>query len=221
MSGSIEILKVSPRREWKTGPFLWISCCLTAAFLGSVAADHRKPEVLAEPLGTIATQIAGWEAVGQQSLPPGIFEKLRPTSYISRIYQKNQQHLGFFIAYYAQQRAGETMHSPKSCLPGNGWEIAQPGSVGIDVDGTLLRVNQYHVHNAEAHMLVLYWYQSRRYITANEYLGKLLLIKDAVVVGDTSAAIVRIMLPDEPTAPYEAVTFARALIPQVKSCFGK
>jgi EpsI family protein len=147
-----------------------------------------------------------------------VLDKLAPSSYTARIYKKKGRQLGLFIAYYDQQRAGETMHSPKVCLPGGGWEIAQQGFTTISVGGRPVKLNQYHIQNAGQRMLVLYWYQSRGRIIASEYLGKLLLIRDAVLMGRTSGSIVRITLPDDLMSAEEAADFAKELIPQVQHC---
>ena len=31
--------------------------------------------------------------------------------------------VNFYVAFYASQRKGESAHSPRSCIPGDGWEI--------------------------------------------------------------------------------------------------
>jgi len=69
--------------------------------------------------------------------------------------------------------------------------------------------------------IVLYWYQSHQTIIASEYLGKIVLIRDALFNGRTAGAFVRIVLADEPGATHEGVTFASALVPQVQRCFGQ
>ena len=111
------------------------------------------------------------------------------------------------------------MHSPKNCLPGNGWEIWQYDTRDIDVQGRKVRINVDQVsHDGERHLL-LYWYQSKHRIIASEYLGKFLLLRDAVLDGDTSGAIVRIMMPSHPTAADEAIQFAKTMIPALHECF--
>jgi hypothetical protein len=40
------------------------------------------------------------------------------------------------------------------------------------------------------------------------------------MTGQTAGSIVRIMLPDVPSASDEAVAFAASLIPEVQRCFG-
>jgi EpsI family protein len=203
----------------KYARFLTLCVCLTATLVASVMADRRKPDSLSKPLEGIAPEIQGWNLVERQALPPAQLGKLRPSSYVSRIYQRGDRNLGLFIAYYAQQHSGESMHSPKVCLPGNGWDIVKQESATVQIHGKPLPVNRYHIQNSGVHMLVFYWYQSPQRIVANEFLGKALLIKDALLGGATGGSIVRITLPDDAAALQEGPEFAQRLIPEVQRCF--
>ena len=62
-----------------------------------------------------------------------VVRALDPTSYLSRTYRKGSNDADLFIAFYAQQRAGESMHSPKHCLPGSGWEIWKHDSAPVPI----------------------------------------------------------------------------------------
>jgi EpsI family protein len=181
----------------------------------------RQPDRLAEPLDTIDNGLAGWKVSENQSLPPSLLDVLQPSSYLSRVYTKSGRQLGLFIAYYAQQRAGESMHSPKVCLPGSGWDIVQQGTTMISADGKNFEVNRYHIVKSSTHMQVLYWYQSRGSVIASEYLGKMFLFKEALMGGHTSGSIVRIILPDDSLGAAEGARFAETLIPQVQRCLGR
>jgi EpsI family protein len=112
------------------------------------------------------------------------------------------------------------MHSPKVCLPGSGWEIVQFDSTVLPVGGTTVTINKHTVQQAGDRMLVLYWYQSRQRVIASEYLGKLLLLRDALLEGPTAGSIVRITLRDLPESAELGKSFAAALIPQLERCFG-
>jgi EpsI family protein len=190
-----------------------------ALSLGGLAA-RRIPEALVVPLDQITSQVSGWTARGDHKLDPSTLKSLDPTAYLSRTYQKGATDLDLFIAFYAQQRAGESMHSPKHCLPGAGWEIWQLGSAWIPVNGRQIEVNKYSIQNSGTRMVMYYWYQSKSRIITNEYLGKLLLAKDTVLTGRTAGSIVRLMLPDTPDARQDGVAFASKLIPEVQRCFG-
>ncbi len=68
---------------------------------------------------------------------------------------------------------------------------------------------------------VIYWYQSRDRVIASEFLGKILLVHDALRTGQTAGAFVRIVLPDDPTAFNEGVSFAAATLREMQRCFGQ
>jgi EpsI family protein len=206
-------MKVSIR-FWATVGLLAGAGFLAARF------DQRVPEPLAVPLDQIDSRIAGWTQTKTEHLAPGVLRELAPTSYLSRYYEKNRESLGLFIAFYAQQRAGESMHSPKHCLPGGGWEIWKHGSALIPVNGTHEKVNMYSIQNGNQRLLMFYWYQSKDRIVASEYLGKILLAKDTLLTGRTSAAIARITIRDSPEAEAEGIAFASELIQKLQRCFG-
>jgi EpsI family protein len=193
---------------------------LTATVAAARLTSHRKSALLARPLDSIDRSISG--LTGTDNPPPSdhVLEKLLLTSYLSRTYRKAGIEADLFIAFYAQQRAGESMHSPKHCLPGSGWEIWDYSSADIPVNGRSFRVNKYSISHEGERRLVLYWYQSKERIVASEYMGKVLLARDALLQNSTEGSIVRIIVPDKPGALEDARAFASALIPQVQRCFG-
>ena len=193
---------------------------LAATLAASNLTSYRKSELLAQPLDRIALRISGFTGYDNASLSDRVLERLMPTSYLSRTYRKTGRQVDLFIAYYAQQRAGESMHSPKHCLPGAGWEIWDYGTAEIPVNGRRFKINKYSISREGQRMLVLYWYQSKGEIIASEYMGKILLARDALLQNSTAGSIVRITVPDQPGALEDARDFASELIPQVSRCFG-
>jgi len=201
-------------------PFAGVIAILGATLATSAYTERRHPQSLTHPLNDIPVSLAGWNFAQDAPLPPNELKRLVLTDYVSRIYSRGSQYLSLFIAYYAEQRSGESMHSPKHCLPGSGWEIWQYGSVEVPVNGAAVTVNKYSIHKGSERQIVLYWYQSGSRVIASEYVGKFLLMKDAVLDGRTDGALVRVMLPDRPGAVEEAVAFASKLIPEVQRCYG-
>ncbi|MGA7411531.1 MAG: exosortase C-terminal domain/associated protein EpsI [Bryobacteraceae bacterium] len=194
---------------------------LAGTLLASGLTSRRITQPLALPLEQIDSNILGWSAVGEQELPPGTLKKLDATDYLVRNYRKGDETLELFVAFYAQQRAGESMHSPQHCLPGAGWEIWQQESAEVPVNGTLIRINQDRIENLGSRKLMFYWYQSENRIVASEYIGKLLLARDTLISGRTAGSIVRIILPDTPGAAQEGRAFTAKLIPAVWRSFGR
>lgn len=199
--------------------FTATAALLVGTILATGLTNRRVPEDLAVPLARIDSTIDGWTRFSDEKLDPGTLRTLDAASYLSREYKKDGMELGLFIAYYAQQRAGESMHSPKHCLPGGGWEIWREDSALIPISGQRVKVNKYSIQNLGQRALMYYWYQSRTRIIASEYFGKVLLARDTLLTGHTAAAIVRVTLPDVPSAEEEGAAFVAEVIPQVQECF--
>src|SRR5262249_27934223 len=142
---------------------------------------NRTPDYLAQPLETINREIAGFQAIDNPPLADDVLLQLKPTSYLSRKYRRGDLTADLFIAFYALQRAGESMHSPKHCLPGAGWEIWDHYPLTIPVNGHKYEINQQFISRENVRMVVLYWYQSKERVIASEYSGKILLAKDALL----------------------------------------
>jgi EpsI family protein len=207
------------RRILFTGSFAPILSCLALTLILVTLVDFRKPDALSQPLQSIGSEIAGWKLLAATHLPESQLNVLKPSSYLSREYGKSGQRLELFIAYYDLQRAGESMHSPRVCLPGSGWEIFQRGVATVPLDRKYVQINEFHIRKAGTPLRVLYWYQSRNRVVASEYMGKFSLLQDAIMSGKTSGSIVRaIFSADSPSI--DGIDFVRSLIPQIQRCFG-
>jgi EpsI family protein len=197
-----------------------LAAVLSATLAASMISERRRPDTLSRPLKEIPLSLAGWSYAGESPLPPNALKRLVPTDYISRVYSKQGVKLGLFIVYYAEQRSGESMHSPKHCLPGSGWEIWKYATAPVPMHGREVSINDDSIENNGARDIILYWYQSRDEIIASEFQGKLRLVRDSLLSGHTAGAIVRILLPDRPESRAEGIAFAQALIPEVQLSFG-
>lgn len=198
--------------------YLGVASILAGALVVLRTADQQRPAALQSSLESIGTTIAGWTMTRSEQLGSRPLEVLRPTSYLVRTYAKNGFQLGVFIAYYASQRAGEAMHSPKNCLPGGGWMILKQGSISVPFRNGSVAINRFTIQNAGQRLTTLYWYQSATRIVANEYVGKMRLVQDAVLEGRTDGSLVRIIVPNTPEAEGEAIAFAATLMRQVDEC---
>jgi EpsI family protein len=193
---------------------------LAGTLLASLAAENRMPHPLARSLDQIPTQLDGWTAVPGRVPDARELELLGATSYLSRDYRRAGQSLNLFISYYAIQRAGESMHTPKNCLPAAGWEILKYDKAEIPFGGGAQEVNKFTIQNGDSKQIVLYWYQSRDRVIASEYQGKGFLLWDAMTKGRTDGAVARIIVSDNAEAANAALGFARAILSEMKLSFG-
>jgi EpsI family protein len=123
-----------------------------------------------------------------------------------------------YVGYYDSQMQGKTIHSPKNCLPGAGWEALASTQVEIPGPDGPVPVNRYLLQNGEAQALVLYWYQGRGRVESNEYVVKWNLLRDSAIRQRSDEALVRIVVPiqgDEGEALTLAVSVAEDLLPAV------
>lgn len=123
------------------------------------------------------------------------------TDYVARVFKRDSA-VAFttLVSYYDRQTQGHTIHSPRNCLPGAGWEVLSPGTRSIVVGGTSHVVNQYLLKNGALQAVVLYWYQGRGRMVADEYAVKWNLLRDAALLGHTEEALVRVVVPITPAA---------------------
>jgi exosortase D (VPLPA-CTERM-specific) len=104
--------------------------------------------------------------------------------------------VNLYIAYYSSQRKGEAVHSPRSCLPGGGWQLREFGQrtvPGVKINGQVLRVNRTLIELGNQRELVYYWFQQRGRIVTNEFAVKWYLFWDALRLHRTDGALVRII----------------------------
>jgi EpsI family protein len=193
---------------------------LGATLTASLLADNRKPAVPRRSLESIPMDWGGWMGGPGPAPTARELELLNATSYLSRTYRKGATSLDLSIAYYSMQRAGESMHTPKNCLPGAGWEISNYDSAEIPLDGRLRRINKFTVQNGGAKLLVLYWYQTRTRIIDNEYKGKAFMVWDAITTGRTEGSVVKTYLPDRPGSSEDAIEFATMVMREMRDVLG-
>ena len=131
--------------------------------------------------------------------------------------------LNLYIAWYNSQRKGEAVHSPRSCLPGGGWQITQFGQrdlPGVLLDGRTLRVNRAVTELGTSRQLVYYWFQQRGRVIDSEFAVKWFLFWDALTRHRTDGGLVRLIVPLSPTtnideADHELRDFAARISPDL------
>lgn len=163
------------------------------AFVWNARSQRAMP--LAAPLTSILPAIDGYTVL-EQKLSDDERRVAGMNDYVARAYRRDSlTAFTTFVSYYERQTQGKTIHSPKNCLPGAGWEILTPGTATLNVDGRQYVVNRVVLKNQKAMAVVYYWYQGRGRVVANEYAVKANLLRDAAIAGHTEEALVRVVVP--------------------------
>ena len=142
------------------------------------------------------------------------------SNYLRRVFPAAAAQFEIYVGYYEHQTQGRSIHSPKNCLPGSGWEALQQRTTDVPGASASYTVNRYLLQNKEQRALVFYWYQGRGRVAANEYQVKWELLRDAALRGRTEESLVRIVVrlnetTTEAAAEAVAVAVAAELIPAV------
>lgn len=209
-------------------------CILTAILLSSTALRGALewPEEMntAQPLSRFPSTLDAWRGT-DSPLEPEIVRVAEVDDYLNRYYRSEDgKEVGLYVGYYQRQRQGEAIHSPLYCLPGAGWQPIGEAAIELNgPDASARRVKQLVVQRGTDQLLVLYWYQTFRRVTASEYWRKLFLMADAVTSGRTDVALVRVVAPmnfrdanSESMAVDLARPFAERVLPELQHrLFGK
>ena len=196
---------------------VWAPPALMAiAALFTVGIDTQRSLSLRASLAdVIPVEVAGH--YGEDKLiSDAEVEAAGVTDYLMRDYGA----FSLYIGYYDRQLRGKTIHSPKNCLPGAGWEALASRVVDIPTPLGSVTVNRYLLQKENQQALVLYWYQGRGRVQANEYLVKWDLLRDSALRQRSDEALVRIVVPirdDEDAAFALASQVATEVVPALSA----
>ncbi|HEY7569313.1 MAG TPA: EpsI family protein [Gemmatimonadaceae bacterium] len=161
------------------------------------STTRQRAVQLSAPLNTMPLVLAGYSGSDR----PVTEEERRVagmTDYVFRVFSRDTTALfSVYVGYYESQATGRTIHSPRNCLPGAGWQQVESGQKSLTVDGRSVTVNRYLLANGPSQAVVYYWYQGRGRVAWSEYTVKWDLLRDAAKYGRTEEALVRVMVPLE------------------------
>lgn len=178
------------------------------------------------PSSSFPVQLGKWKGT-DIPLDKETLDILGPGDFLLRGYQDTNNddlpYIELFMAYFASQRTGDTIHSPQHCIPGAGWVPLENSQITLTLPGhSPFPANRYVISKAGVHKLVLYWYWAHDRGVASDYWAKFYLIKDAILMNRSDGALVRIdtnMLPGETpdAAEQRILPFAKAVFPLLNS----
>jgi EpsI family protein len=188
---------------------------IAAAGVYAAGASGDEVTVARTPLSELPATIGAWQGRDTRPFDDDVVAALGVDDYINRHYERDgRASVALYVGYYASQRQGDTIHSPQNCLPGAGWRPVSSERVTLDAGGRPIEVNRYLIEKGLERQAVLYWYQGRGRVVANEYANKLWLMLDAARLRRTNGALVRLITPvlGTPDAAFDELSaFTRAV----------
>jgi EpsI family protein len=189
-----------------------------AIFLQARARSEVFPPRLA--LAQFPIQLGNWTGTNV-AIDKEVLDVLGPGDFLLRVYQDQgkNRYLDLFVAYFRSQRAGDTIHSPKNCLPGAGWTQIESRRITISRPGHQpFPATRYVIAKGDARQVVLYWYWAHDRGVASEYWAKFYLVADSIKMTRSDGALVRITTPMFPgetadAAQQQLLSFTAEVIP--------
>jgi exosortase D (VPLPA-CTERM-specific) len=195
------------RRRPIPAPFI-AACIALAAFVVVTWVTPRPAEIAPQrqSFAEYPLELGSW--TGRRDTMDGVYlDALKLEDYLLADYHDDADAtVNLYIAYYSSQRKGEAVHSPRSCLPGGGWQLREFGQrslAPLKINGQPVRVNRTLIELGDQKELVYYWFQQRGRIITNEFAVKWYLFWDALTRNRTDGALVRLITlvpPDGDTA---------------------
>lgn len=182
---------VGRTRLWGALSGVWLLSALTLIAGYSVA--HRQLVIPpAANMSSFPLMWGSWQGV-HRPLTAGVAESLGVDDYLLIDFSTAQVSapVNFYVAYYANQRAGQSPHSPKVCIPGGGWQIEAITRIAVKEQ----KVNRVVISRQGVKQLVYYGFVERGEWAADEYWRKWLLLKDFLVYGRSDGALIRLTTP--------------------------
>ena len=201
-------------KMWVPGSLMSVGCVFT------LFIDRQQVVELAAPLATLPITVVDYRGI-DLPISEGEQRVAGMSSYSFRAFVKDSaEAFSIYVGYYDHQTQGKTIHSPKNCLPGSGWEALAQTERQVTTPNGSETVNRYLLQNGSERALVFYWYQGRGRVAANEYRVKWELLRDAAISGRSEEALVRIVVRlrpnmNEQQADQLATRVAGELIPSV------
>ncbi|HEX6211666.1 MAG TPA: EpsI family protein [Methylomirabilota bacterium] len=204
-----------------SGALSWAPALVLAggvALVGGVSEQRAMP--LERSLAEAVPAVLAGRSAQDYEIPEAEREVAGMSSYLMRLYgpgaEAGEADFTLYVGYYESQMQGRTIHSPKNCLPGSGWEALASRQAVVPTPAGPVTVNRYVIQRGHEKALVLYWYQGRGRVAANEYRVKLDLLRDAALHRRSEEALVRILVPfagDEAAAHRLATSIAAEVVP--------
>jgi len=178
---------------------------LTSACLAYLTNSDDQP--IKKNLSDFPMQIGDWQGT-KSRFDDKVYESLGVDDSILATYRNQHgENIQLYVGYYANQRKGELIHSPKNCMPGSGWNIIETSLIPLgltDQNEEPIKVIKLELQNGIQRQVVLYWFHSRGRVIASEYSQKIYLVWDSITKHRTDGSFIRLLSPVSDNGEHKA-----------------
>ncbi|WP_334130496.1 VPLPA-CTERM-specific exosortase XrtD [Sneathiella sp.] len=192
-------------RSLRPGPVIGAVLFLAALIAAVLLIRAIEPEIPARrAFNSFPLKID--DMIAEEDVLPGVEQTILNMSdyFLGHYREGSAPPVTLFIAYYDQQSAGSTPHSPRVCIPSGGWEIEELSEITLMNGDKAVPANRVLVTHGENRLLVYYWFKQRGKYIANEYAAKINLLWGALSSDRTDGALIRLTMPVDAATPAAA-----------------
>lgn len=169
------------------------------------ASEEEHPP--RQSLFQFPTQLGDWHCAERERMEPAVEKNLGATDYLICTYESPSFSVpvNVYVGYHRSQvnqaggGGGETrIHPPAHCLPGSGWNIIQSADEPTTFPGlpqSPADAKRIVIAKGESRALVVYWYQERGRVIADDVMKIVYLFWDRAREHRTDGALVRFTAP--------------------------
>ena len=215
----------APSTRRVSGPLLTAGAVLALAAVVTLmypAGQQKAPP--RQSFSEFPLQLPGGWVGRSDRIAPDILAVLALDDYLVINYVRDKAPwVNFYSAYYASQSGGQSSHSPRTCIPGDGWSILNTEEVAVPLEGgATLRVNRALIQKGEHKHLVYYWFRQRGQSLTGEFDVKWRILRDGVLHDRSDGALIRLVTPflateDAATAEQRLIDFVRVAEPRLSA----
>ncbi len=171
-------------------------CLLAATLIATNSINFKGKTPIWKPLSDFPVSMGTWN--GKSSpMDQASLDTLKLSDYVIVDYvNENGRAVNLYTAWYASQTKGKSIHTPATCLPGNGWTFEESGIVKIPVgEGRSIPVNRAFMEKNGQRQLIYYWFPQRGRILSNVLVLKFFVFWDSITQQRSDGALVRVITP--------------------------
>ena len=216
---SLNLVPRSTFHDSSFAMFVAAVAILALTFILAHSIDFRQKIPISKPFSQFPMQIGEWKGV-REDMEQKFLDELKFSDYIMVNYVNPEGKIvNFYVAYYQDQRKGESIHSPETCLPAGGWVFKEAGSAKIPFERNkqpTMVVNRAYIEKGSERELVYYWFPMRGRALTKLYQMKLYTFWDSLTRRRTDGALVRVISPVGPKEnPADADSRLREFVQKV------
>lgn len=191
-----EVVSSNKNENWQTAPsviFLLVSLII-AVIISNPFTSKIEAVVVNKPLTQFPMMLSKWRA-SESRLPPSV-EAVAGASeyYYGDFISPSNDKVNLYIAYYHDQKKGAAPHSPKVCIPGDGWTISSDKPVLIkSKNGKNYKVSRLIISKDKHTIVTYYWLKQGGKVFYQQFMARLNLIWFAIKESRADAALIRIV----------------------------